>query len=82
MKLGKILPYIDCGVTVRIYDQIGAYGSDKWEIVYEGYAYHIPWIYVNRKLIKAEDNDYNEAICPYIDKDGNPAIRITLAEEY
>ena len=80
LKLRQILPYIDFGIDIRIYDQVSVNG-DQWEVVYEGPVYNIPWVYAERHLIEAEDNEGSEAICPYINEKGQPCIRITLAEE-
>ena len=80
LKLKQILPYIDFGINVRIYDQVLANGN-QWEIVFEGPVYDIPWIYVERHLIEADDNEDSEAICPYVDDNGQACLRITLADE-
>ena len=63
LKLSQVLPYIDSGINIRIYDQVSVNG-DQWEIVFEGPAYKVPWIYADRNLIDAYDNDRSEAMCP------------------
>ena len=80
LKLKQILPYIDFGINVRIYDQVSING-DQWEIVFEGPVYDIPWIYADRSLIDAYDNEGSEAMCPYVDEKGQACLRITLADE-
>ena len=80
LKLKQILPYIDSGICIRIYDQVSVNG-DQWEIVFEGPVYEVPWTYADRKLIDAYDNDRSEAMCPYIDEKGQACLRITLADE-
>ena len=80
LKLSQVLPYIDFGINIRIYDQVSVNG-DQWEIVFEGPAYSIPWVYANRKLIEVDDNEGSEAICPYVDEKGQACLRITLADE-
>ena len=80
LKLKQVLPYIDSGIDIRIYDQVSING-DQWEIVFEGPAYKVPWIYADRSLIDAYDNDRSEAMCPYVDGKGQACLRITLADE-
>ena len=80
LKLKQILPYIDFGIKIRIYDQVSLNG-DLWEIVFEGPAYDVPWIYAERHLIEADDNEGSEAMCPYIDDNGQACLRVTLADE-
>ena len=80
LKLKQVLPYIDSGIDIRIYDQVSVNG-DQWEIVFEGPVYEVPWIYANRNLIDAYDNDRSEAMCPYVDEKGQACLRITLADE-
>ena len=80
LKLKQVLPYIDSEIDIRIYDQVSVNG-DQWEIVFEGPVYKVPWIYADRNLIDACDNDRSEAMCPYVDKKGQACLRITLAEE-
>ena len=80
LKLKQVLPYINSGIDIRIYDQVSVNG-DQWEIVFEGPAYKVPWIYAERHLIEADDNEGSEAICPYIDDNGQACLRITLADE-
>ena len=80
LKLKQVLPYIDSGIDIRIYDQVSVNG-DQWEIVFEGPAYKVPWIYANRNLIDAYYNDRSEAMCPYVDEKGQACLRITLADE-
>ena len=79
LKLKQVLPYIDSGIDSRIYDQVSVKG-DQWEIVFEGPAYKVPWIYADRNLIDACDNDRSEAMCPYVDETGQACLRITLAD--
>ena len=80
LKLKQVLPFIDWGITIRIYDQVSLNG-DQWEIVFEGPVYKVPWIYADRNLIDADDNGSSEAICPYVDEKGQACLRITLADE-
>ena len=80
LKLKQVLPYIDFGISIRIYDQVSING-DQWEIVFEGPASKVPWIYAERHFIEADDNEGNEAMCPYIDDNGQACLRITLADE-
>ena len=80
LKLSQVLPYIDSGIKIRIYDQVSVNG-DQWEIIFEGPAYEVPWIYADRNLIDAYDNDRSEAMCPYVDEKGQACLRITLADE-
>ena len=80
LKLKQILPYIDSDIDIRIYDQVSI-NSDQWEIVFEGPVYDVPWVYAERHFIEADDNEGNEAICPYIDDNGQACLRITLADE-
>ena len=80
LKLSQVLPYIDFGINIRIYDQVSVNG-DQWEIVFEGPVYEVPWIYADRNLIEADDNEGSEAICPYVDEKGQTCLRITLADE-
>ena len=80
LKLSQVLPYIDFGIDIRIYDQVSVNG-DQWEIVFEGPAYKVPWIYADRNWIDACDNDRSEAMCPYVDEKGQACLRITLADE-
>ena len=80
LKLKQILPYIDSGIDIRIYDQVSV-NCDQWEIVFEGPVYEVPWIYADRNLIDAYDNDRSEAMCPYVDEKGQACLRITLADE-
>ena len=80
LKLKQVLPYIDFGINVRIYDQVSING-DQWEIVFEGSVYNIPWTYADRSLIDAYDNEGSEAMCPYVDEKGQACLRITLADE-
>ena len=80
LKLKQVLPYIDSGIDIRIYDQVSV-NSDQWEIVFEGPAYKVPWIYADRNLIDAYDNDRSEAMCPYVDEKEQACLRITLADE-
>ena len=80
LKLKQVLPYIDSGIDIRIYDQVSVNG-DQWEIVFEGPAYKVPWIYADRSLIDAYDNDRSEAMCPYVDEKGQACLRITLADD-
>ena len=80
LKLSQVLPYIDSGIDIRIYDQVSVNG-DQWEIVFEGPAHKVPWIYADRNLIDDYDNDSSEAMCPYVDEKGQACLRITLADE-
>ena len=80
LKLKQILPFIDWGITIRIYDQVSVKGDD-WEVVFEGPVYKVPWIYADRNLIDACDNNRSEAMCPYVDEKGQACLRITLADE-
>lgn len=80
LKLKQVLPYIDSGICIRIYDQVSVNG-DQWEIVFEGPTYNVPWVYADRNLIEACDNDRSEAMCPYVDEKGQACLRITLADE-
>ena len=80
LKLKQVLSYIDSGIDIRIYDQVSVNG-DQWEIVFEGPAYKVPWIYADRNLIDACDNDKSEAICTYGDEKEQACRRITLADE-
>ena len=80
LKLNQVVPYIDSDIFIRIYDQVSVNG-DQWEIVFEGPAYEVPWIYADRNLIDAYDNDRSEAMCPYVDEKGQACLRITLADE-
>ena len=80
LKLSQVLPYIDFGINIRIYDQVSVNG-DQWEIVFEGPTYNVPWVYADRNLIDACDNDRSEAMCPYVDEKGQACLRITLADE-
>ena len=80
LKLKQVLPYIDFGIDIRIYDQVSVNG-DQWEIVFEGLAYDVPWVYADRKLIEADDNEGSEAMCPYVDEKRQSCLRITLAAE-
>ena len=80
LKLKQVLPYIDSGINIRIYDQVSVNG-DQWEIVFEGPVYEVPWTYADRNLIDAYDNDRSEAMCPYVDEKGQACLRITLADE-
>ena len=80
LKLKQVLPYVDSNIDIRIYDQVSVNG-DQWEIVFEGPAYKVPWIYADRNLIDAYDNDRSEAMCPYVDEKGQACLRITLADE-
>ena len=80
LKLSQVLPYIDFGINVRIYDQVSINGN-QWEIVFEGPVYEVPWIYADRKFIEADDNEGSEAMCPYVDEKGQACLRITLADE-
>ena len=80
LKLKQVLPYIDSGIDIRIYDQVSVNG-DQWEIVFEGPAYDVPWVYADRKLIETDDNEGSEAICPYVNEKGQTCLRITLADE-
>lgn len=80
LKLKQVLPYIDSDIDIRIYDQVSVNG-DQWEIVFEGPSYEVPWIYADRSLIDAYDNDRSEAMCPYVDEKGQACLRITLADE-
>ena len=80
LKLKQVLPYIDFGINIRIYDQVSVKGN-QWEIVFEGPVYKVPWIYADRSLIDACDNNRSEAICPYVDEKGQACLRITLADE-
>ena len=80
LKLSQVLPYIDSGIDIRIYDQVSVNG-DQWEIVFEGSVYEVPWTYADRNLIDAYDNDRSEAMCPYVDEKGQACLRITLADE-
>ena len=80
LKLKQILPYIDFSIKIRIYDQVSLNG-DQWEIVFEGPAYDVPWIYAERHFIEADDNKGSEAMCPYVDDNGQACLRITLADE-
>lgn len=81
LKLKQILPFIDWGITIRIYDQVSIKGDDDWDVVFEGTSMDIPWIYADRNLIDACDNDRSEAMCPYVDEKGQACLRITLADE-
>ena len=80
LKLKQVLPYIDSGIDIRIYDQVSING-DQQEIVFEGPVYKVPWIYADRSLIDACDNDRSEAMCPYVNEKGQTCLRITLADE-
>ena len=80
LKLKQVLPYIDFGINIRIYDQVSVKGN-QWEIVFEGPVYKVPWIYADKSLIDACDNNRSEAICPYVDEKGQACLRITLADE-
>ena len=80
LKLKQILPYIDSGIDIRIYDQVSING-DQWEIVFEGPAYDVPWVYAERHFIETNNNEGSEAMCPYVDDNGHACLRITLADE-
>ena len=80
LKLTQILPYIDSGIDIRIYDQVSING-DQWEIVFEGPAYDVPWVYAERHFIETNNNEGSEAMCPYVDDNGHACLRITLADE-
>ena len=80
LKLKQVLPYIDSYIDIRIYDQVSV-NSGQWEIVFEGPVYEVPWIYAERHLIEADDNEGSEAICPYVNEKGQTCLRITLADE-
>lgn len=80
LKLKQVLPFIDWGITIRIYEQVSVKGDD-WQIVFEGMSMDIPWIYADRNLIDADDNEGSEAMCPYVDEKGQACLRITLADD-
>ena len=80
LKLKQVLPYIDSSIDIRIYDQVSVNG-DQWEIVFEGSAYNVPWVYAERHFIEADDNEGSEAMCPYVNEKGQTCLRITLADE-
>ena len=80
LKFKQVLPSVDWGITVRIYDQVSIKGDD-WQIVFEGLSMDIPWIYADRNLIDAHGNESSEAICPYVDEEGQACLRVTLADE-
>ena len=80
LKLKQVLPYIDSGIKIRIYDQVLING-DQWEIVFEGPAYDVPWVYAERHFIETDNNEGSEAMCPYVDDNGHACLRITLADE-
>ena len=80
LKLKQVLPYIDYGICIRIYDQVSVNG-DQWEIVFEGSVCDVPWIYAERHFIEADNNGESEAMCPYVDEKGHACLRITLADE-
>lgn len=80
LKLKQVLPFIDWGITIRIYDQVSVKGDD-WQVVFEGMSMDIPWIYADRNLIDADDNEGSEAMCPYVDEKGQACLRITLADD-
>ena len=80
LKLKQVLPYIDSGINIRIYDQVSVNG-DQWEIVFEGPVYNVPWVYAERHFIEADDNEGSEAMCPYVNEKGQACLRITLADE-
>ena len=80
LKLKQVLPYIDPGINIRIYDQVSVNG-DQWEIVFEGPVYEVPGIYADRNFIEADDNEGSDAICPSVDEKGQACLRITLADE-
>ena len=80
LKLKQVLPYIDSSIDIRIYDQVSVNG-DQWEIVFEGPVYDVPWVYADRSLIDACDNEGSEAMCPYVDEKGQACLRITLTDE-
>ena len=80
LKLKQVLPYIDFDINIRIYDQVSINGN-QWEIAFEGPTYEVPWIYADRNLIDADDNNGSQAMCPYINEKGQTCLRITLADE-
>ena len=79
MILGDLLEYIDFSAFVVIWENVST-TSDQWEITFEGSACDIPWYYFKRRLIKKDDNEGSEAICPFVEDD-RVGLRITLAEE-
>ena len=67
MKLGKLLKYVDKYITCRIW--AGDSPDDKFEKVYEGYVKDVPKnLKKNYRLIKMEENNFSEAIFPFVNK--------------
>lgn len=78
MKLKKLLPYLDSESTVRIYTTF----DDDGDPSYEGPVYNVPYRLLNYTLVKSEENNNSEAICPCLNSSSTePIIRITLKEE-
>ena len=72
MTLKKVLNYIDCEIRVRIWD------INEENPIYDGWISDIPkYIKKNYRLVKAEENEYSEAMFPI----GDGYIRITTVRK-
>lgn len=69
MKLGKVLKYVDKYITCRIW--AGDSPDSEFDKVYEGYVKDVPKnLKKNYRLIEVEENDFSEAIFPFVKADG------------
>lgn len=78
MKLKKLLPYIDGMMYVEIWQNISL-KDENFDIVFEGYAMDIPWIYTECKLLTIDENDGDEAISIY-QKDNKTILSMVIKE--
>jgi hypothetical protein len=78
VKLKTIIRHLNCCIDVIIEKDVGYKERESWEVVFEGEAMDVPWIYMNDVLLPP--NEYGEPIEMYM-KDGKPYLSISIIEK-
>jgi hypothetical protein len=83
MKLEKFIKYLDYSTNLEIWENLGTKENTCWEITFSGRKHDLPYKYLDAKLIQPKDNDWEEAVYPYLSKENNEIIlSVTLDPEY
>jgi hypothetical protein len=78
VKLKTIIKHLGMCVDVMIEKNVGYKERENWEVVFEGEAMDVPWIYMNDVLLPP--SEYGEPIEMYM-KDGKPYLSISIIEK-
>lgn len=82
MQLKDILPYLDVSSHVKIFqgdvykNPLEQTQEDRWEEIYRGNVFDIPWVYLNFYLYKNESIELRN-----VDGKGDYALFISVVED-